>query len=156
LEERHCPALRPRTRPPTQRDPTTRVLTVTGLGVDFPHLSRPPASPATAPNAATGKRTRQSVYALTNLAHEQASPQFIGRLARSQWTILDRLHFIRDTAFQEDTSKIRTGRGQENMATLCNQTVNVLRKNGHTNVAAGRRHVSYNPFNRPLDLLGIA
>src|SRR4051794_29391178 len=57
LEERHCPALRPRTRPPTQRDPTTRVLTVTGLGVDFPHLSRPPASPATAPNAATGKRS---------------------------------------------------------------------------------------------------
>lgn len=27
----------------------TRILTGTGLGVDFPHLSRPPASPATAP-----------------------------------------------------------------------------------------------------------
>ncbi|CAM5699040.1 Transposase IS4-like domain-containing protein OS=Streptomyces canus OX=58343 GN=AQI96_40365 PE=4 SV=1 [Streptomyces canus] len=42
------------------------------------------------------------------------------------------------------------------MATLRNQAVNVLRKNGHTYIAAGRRHVSYDPFNRPLDLRGIA
>lgn len=42
------------------------------------------------------------------------------------------------------------------MATLRNQAVNVLRENGHTNIAAGRRHVSYDPFNRPLNLLGIA
>ena len=42
------------------------------------------------------------------------------------------------------------------MATLRNQAINVLRKNGHTNVPAGLRHISYDPFNRPPDLLGIA
>jgi hypothetical protein len=110
----------------------TRVLTVTGLGLDFPNPVQAARVTRHRTDAATGKRTRQTVYALTDLTHEQASPQFIGRLARSQWTIEDRLHFIRDTAFQEDTSKIRTGRGQENMATLRNQAVNVLRKNGHT------------------------
>ncbi|MDX3244645.1 hypothetical protein [Streptomyces sp. ME18-1-4] len=157
LEERHRPALRPRTRPRTQRDPgDPRLLTVTGPGLDFPHAVQAARLTRHRTDAATGKRTRQTVYALTDLTHEQASPQFLGRLAHSQWTIADRLHFIRDTAFHENTSKIRTGRGQENLATLRNQAANVLRKNGHTNIPAGLRHVSYDPSNRPLDLLGIA
>lgn len=42
------------------------------------------------------------------------------------------------------------------MATLRHAAINVLRKNGHTNIAAGVRHVSYDPSNRPPDLLGIA
>ncbi|MFH8387913.1 hypothetical protein ACH4E7_44775 [Kitasatospora sp. NPDC018058] len=36
--------------------------------------------------------------------------------------IENRLHFVRDTTFAEDASKIRTGRGHENMATLRNLT----------------------------------
>lgn len=67
-----------------------------------------------------------------------------------------RLRFVRDTAFREDASKIRTGRRPENVATPRNQAINVLRQHGHTNTAACLRHVSCNPFNRPLDLLGIA
>ncbi|WP_255345605.1 ISAs1 family transposase [Streptomyces chartreusis] len=134
----------------------TRVLTVTGLALDFPHAVQAARVTRHRTDTATGKHTRQTVYALTNLTHEQASPQFIGRLARSQWTIENRLHFTRDTAFQEDTSKIRTGRGQENMATLRNQAVNASRKNDYTNIAAGRRHIYYDPFNRLLDLRGIA
>jgi len=58
--------------------------------------------------------------------------------------------------FREDASKIRTGRGPKNMATLRKLAINALRHNGHTNIAAGLRHTSYNPFTRPLDLLGIA
>ncbi|MEV6654979.1 hypothetical protein [Streptomyces sp. NPDC051219] len=85
----------------------------------------------------------------------QASPQRLGRLARSQWTIENRLHFVRDTTFGEDASKIRTGRGPENMATLRNPAISTLRQHGHRNIAAGIRHVSYDPFNRPLDLLNI-
>ncbi|MBV6699500.1 hypothetical protein KV557_20775 [Kitasatospora aureofaciens] len=67
----------------------------------------------------------------------------------------NRLHFVRDTTFGEDNSRIRTGHGPENMATLRNLAINTLRKHGHRNIAAGLRHVSYDPFNRPLDLLGI-
>jgi hypothetical protein len=72
-----------------------RVLTVTGLGLDFPHAVQAARVTRHRTDAATGKRTRQTVYALTDLTHEQASPQFIGRLPRTQWTIEDRLHFIR-------------------------------------------------------------
>ncbi|MEV5646505.1 hypothetical protein AB0L67_41745 [Streptomyces flaveolus] len=61
---------------------------------------------------------RQTVYALTDLTARQASPQQLGQLARSQWVIENRLHFVRDTTFTEDASKIRTGHGPDNMATL--------------------------------------
>ncbi|MFI6449863.1 site-specific integrase [Kitasatospora sp. NPDC050543] len=42
------------------------------------------------------------------------------------------------------------------LATLRNLTINALRAAGHHNIAAGLRHASYEPFIRPLDLLGIA
>jgi hypothetical protein len=40
------------------------------------------------------------------------------------------------------------------MATLRNLAIDALRDAGHSNIAAGLRHASYEPFTRP-DLLGI-
>ncbi|AWN30089.1 hypothetical protein DKG71_31525 [Streptomyces sp. NEAU-S7GS2] len=70
--------------------------------------------------------------------------------------IKNRLHFVRDVTFDEDRSQVRTGHGPENMATLRNLAINKLRAHGHANIAAGLREMSYEPFTRPLDLLGIA
>ncbi|WP_327412696.1 hypothetical protein [Streptomyces sp. NBC_01233] len=42
------------------------------------------------------------------------------------------------------------------MATLRNLAINTLRTIGHHNFAAGLRQASYEPFTRPLHLLGIA
>lgn len=49
---------------------------------------------------------------------------------------------MRDTAFREDASKVRTGHGPENMATLRSFAINQLRAAGHTNIAAGLREMS--------------
>jgi predicted transposase YbfD/YdcC len=64
--------------------------------------------------------------------------------------------FVRDTAFREDASKIRTGHGPENMASLRSFAINQLRAAGHTNIAAGLREMSLRPFERPLTLLGLS
>ncbi|MCX5215846.1 ISAs1 family transposase [Kitasatospora sp. NBC_00240] len=133
----------------------TRMLTVTDLGLDFPYAVQAAKITRYRTDLKSGKRTRQTVYALTNLSHLQASPKRIGELARSQWTIENRLHFVRDTAFGEDASQVRTGHGPENMATLRNLAINTLRDHGHASITAGLRHVSYEPFTRPLDLLDI-
>ena len=133
----------------------TRALTVTGLGLDFPHAVQAVRILRHRTDLKTGTISRQSIYAITDLTSQEASPERLGRLARSQWTIENRLHFVRDTTFAEDTSKIRTGHGPENMATLRNVAINALRAAGHRNIAAGLRHASYEPFTRPLDLLGI-
>jgi predicted transposase YbfD/YdcC len=134
----------------------TRALTITGLGLDFPHTAQAVRILRHRTDLKTGTVSRQTIYAITDLTSQEASPQRLGRLARSQWTIENRLHFVRDTTFAEDSSKIRTGHGPENMATLRNLAINMLRQHGHRNIAAGLRHASYDPFSRPLDLLGIA
>ncbi|WP_432019669.1 transposase [Streptomyces sp. 1222.5] len=111
-----------------------QVLTVDDL--DFPHAAQVARITRHRTSPKTGKRTRDTVYVITDLTSRQASPEKIARLARSQWVIENRLHFIRDVAFDEDRSPVRTGYGPENMATLRNLAINKLRENGHTNVTA--------------------
>jgi hypothetical protein len=93
-----------------------------------------------------------STVPLTRATKDQATQN---RRVRSQWTIENRLHFVCDTAFAEDASKVRTDHGPENMATLRSFAISQLRAVGHTNIAAGLREMSYEPFRRPLDLLGL-
>ncbi|MFI1184499.1 ISAs1 family transposase [Streptomyces sp. NPDC020799] len=130
-----------------------QVLTVDGL--DFPHATQAARITRHRTSLKTGKTTRETLYAITDLTSRQASPERIARLIRSQWVIENRLHFIRDTTFDEDRSQVRTGHGPANMATLRNLAINKLREHGHTSIAAGLREMSYEPFTRPLDLLGI-
>ncbi|TRO55733.1 ISAs1 family transposase [Streptomyces sp. IB201691-2A2] len=131
-----------------------QVLTVDDL--DFPYAAQVARITQHRTSLKTGKRTRETVYVITDVTSRQASPEKIARLVRSQWVIENRLHFIRDVTFDEDRSQVRTGHGPENMATLRNLAINKLRENGHTNIAAGLREMSYEPFTRPLNLLGVA
>jgi predicted transposase YbfD/YdcC len=133
-----------------------QALTVTGLGVDFPHAAQVAKIVRHRTSARTGKRTRETVYVITDLTSRQASPEQIAKIVRSQWVIENRLHFVRDTAFREDASKVRTRHGPENMATLRSFAINQLRTAGHTNIAAGLREMSLHPFERPLALLGLS
>lgn len=41
------------------------------------------------------------------------------------------------------------------MATLRSFAISTLRAAGHRSIAAGLREVSYQPFTRPLDLIGL-
>ncbi|MGC9542530.1 ISAs1 family transposase [Streptomyces sp. UG1] len=133
-----------------------QVLTVTDLGVDFPYAAQVAKIVRHRTRTKTGKRTRETVYVITDLTSRQASPERLAKIVRSQWIIENRLHFVRDTAFREDASKVRTGHGPENMATLRSFAINSLRAAGHMNIAAALRAMSYEPFHRPLSLLGIA
>ncbi|MET9040895.1 ISAs1 family transposase [Streptomyces mirabilis] len=130
-----------------------QVLTVENL--DFPHAAQVAKITRHHTSLKTGKRTRETVYVITDLTSRQASPERIARLIRSQWVIGNRLHFVRDVTFDEDRSQVRTGHGPENMATLRNLAINTLRQTGHTNIAAGLREMSYQPFTHPLDLLTL-
>jgi len=47
-----------------------------------------------------------------------ASPGCIAKVVRSQWIIENHLHFVRDATFAEDTSKVRAGHDQDNVANL--------------------------------------
>ncbi|UTR80186.1 transposase [Streptomyces cavourensis] len=114
-------------------------------------LSSPPHRTGTK----TGKRSRETVYVITDLTSRQASPERIATILRAHRVIENRLHFGRDTAFREDASKIRTGHSPENMATLRSFAINQLRDADHTNIAAGLRTTALRSYERPLALLGL-
>ncbi|MEU2159358.1 ISAs1 family transposase [Streptomyces sp. NPDC019396] len=112
-----------------RREPrVVQVLTVDDL--DFPYAAQFAKITRHRTSLKTGKRTRETVYVITDLTSRQASPEKIARLVRSQWVIENRLHFIRDVTFHEDRSQVRTGHGPENMATLRNLAINKLREHG--------------------------
>lgn len=135
----------------------TRVLkALTVDDLDFPHVHQVARLTRHTTRTKTGKQTRETVYLITDLASQQAAPDRLQRLARSQWTIENKLHYVRDVTFAEDASQVRTGHGPENMATLRSLAINCFRQAGSTNIAESIRHASYAPFTRPLDLLGIA
>lgn len=109
---------------------SVRTLTVTSLGLDFPYVVQMVKILRHRTDLKTGKVTRQTDYAITDLMARAASPQFIGRLARTQWGI-EAVHHVRGTTFAEDASKVWAGRGPENVATLRNLAINTLRDAGH-------------------------
>jgi hypothetical protein len=89
---------------------------------------------------ATRRRRTVTVYAITSLRFEQASPARLADLLRGHWAI-EALHQLRDVTFAEDASQLRTGAGPSVMACLRNLVIGVLCRAGPVNVAAAlRRH----------------
>jgi hypothetical protein len=79
-----------------------------------------------------------TVYAVTSLTAAQAHPARLADWIRGHWGI-EALHHIRDTAFAEDASQVRTGNAPRVMASLRNLAIGLLRTRGAGNIAAALR-----------------
>jgi predicted transposase YbfD/YdcC len=89
-------------------------------------------------DTATGKISRETVYAITSLTSAQATARDLARLAREHWTI-EAHHHIRDMTFGEDRSASRTGSGPANLATIRAAVIAAIRDAGYLHVPEGRR-----------------
>ena len=104
-------------------------------------------------NATKRKRwSTETVYAVTSLTATQASPADLADILRGHWTIEDRLHWIRDTDYDEDRSQVRTRNGPRVMASLRNLAITILRLAGAINIAAALRHHARRPH-RPIQTI---
>jgi predicted transposase YbfD/YdcC len=130
---------------------TIRVLPVPDTGVRFPHTAQIFQLHRHVTYTATGKTHTETVLGITNLTDP---PPHIAQYVRDHWSIENRLHWVRDVTYGEDTSRIRTGTAPRVMAGLRNLAISTLRLTGHTNIAAALRHTARN-HTRPLTLLGI-
>ncbi|KQZ16595.1 transposase [Streptomyces sp. Root55] len=101
----------------------------------------------------SGKVSIKTVYAVTSLSAEQATPAQLANMIRSHWQI-EALHHVRDTTSAEDASQLRTGNAPRTMVTWRNLAIGALRIAGTQNVAAALRATSRDP-KRPLALLGL-
>jgi predicted transposase YbfD/YdcC len=93
-------------------------------------------------------------YALTSLPATAAGAERLLKVSRGHWGIENRVHWVRDVTFDEDRSQVRTGAAPQVMAGLRNLVIALVRRAGHTNVAAAlRRHTAHLP--EPFAPLGI-
>jgi predicted transposase YbfD/YdcC len=133
---------------------TLKAVSVRGFG--FPHAAQVLQVTRKVRDRRTGRRRKtQTAYAVTSLAHAQASPARLADLIRGHWAIENGLHHVRDVTFADDASQLRTGAAPQVMAALRNLSIGVLSHVGPVNLAAALRHHSRDS-SRPLATLGIS
>jgi len=92
------------------------------------------------------KTTRiERAYLVTSLTPRHASPEQLLQLNRGHWGIENRLHYVRDMAFDEDRCRARKGSAPQALAALRNFTVSLLRLNGFHNITAALRALAAQP-----------
>ena len=113
--------------------------------IAFPHAAQTIRLTRDRHNHATGEKSREHVFVITSLPPEQATAAEIAGYIRGHWGIENRLHWVRDTAYSEDTSQIRTGNAAHVMATLRNLAISIHRLAGTTNITSALRAAMRNP-----------
>jgi predicted transposase YbfD/YdcC len=92
------------------------------------------------------QETTETVYYVISLSTDRAPPDRLMQLIRDHWGVIENgLHYIRDEAFQEDRSTIRTGHAPQNLAALRNGALNWLRRTGSTQITPTLRKFARNP-----------
>jgi predicted transposase YbfD/YdcC len=130
---------------------TLKAVTVNRFG--FPHAAQVQVTRKTRELRTRRWRT-VTIYAITSLTFAQARPARLADYLRGHWAIENRLHYLRGTAFAEDTSQLRTGAAPHVMACLRNLAIGALCRAGPVNLAAALRPHARDPA-RPLATLGI-
>jgi predicted transposase YbfD/YdcC len=106
--------------------------------LDFPHARQAIKITRRRQDTATGRTTRQTVYAVTTLTSAHATAPDLARLVREHWSI-EAHHHIRDTTFSEDTAASRTGSGPANLATIRAAITAAIKDAGYLHIPEGRR-----------------
>lgn len=93
----------------------------------------------------TGQTRQELVHARCSLSRQRATTAQLLAFWRGQWTIENRLHWVRDVTFGEDRSQVRTQRLPQVMAALRNTALGLLRLRGEENIAAACRRYAARP-----------
>lgn len=92
------------------------------------------------------KKTRQdTIYGVTSLAAEQASPAQLLHMLRSYWQIENALHYPRDVTLQEDQTRFKNHSAAHNMAIINNLVLSLLAKSPFPFVPSARRFFAAHP-----------
>ncbi len=84
-------------------------------------------------------------YAVTSLPPDRADARTLLGHLRGHWGIENKVHYVRDVTFDEDRSQVRTGAAPQVMAATRNLAIALLRRAGHTNIAAALRTYAGRP-----------
>jgi len=122
----------------------TRTLKLVEIpaGMAFPHAALTIQITRTRRPFARSRVSRETVYGVTDLTYDNTTTTELANAIRGHWSIENRLDWIRDVAFAEDHSQVRTGHGPQVMATFRNLAVSLHRLHGAATIAAACRRIS--------------
>jgi predicted transposase YbfD/YdcC len=87
----------------------------------------------------------ETVYAVTSLGPEQASPAQLLRLWQRHWHIEHQLHWVRDVVFGEDRSTTRTRHAHQALAAFRNLAISLLHWLRAAHITAAREYFASHP-----------
>jgi predicted transposase YbfD/YdcC len=88
-------------------------------------------------------KTAVAVFIITSLDAREAAPVHLAGYVRGHWTIENKVHYVRDVTYREDSSRVRTGSRPRIMATLRNLAIGLIRQAGYTKIAATIRKIKH-------------
>ena len=104
------------------------------IGEGWPHLEQ--VCRLDRQRTVKGRRQVEVSYAISSLPATDSQARRLLTVSRGHWGIENRVHWVRDVTFDEDRSQIRTGAAPQVMAALRNLVISLVRRAGHSNVAA--------------------
>ena len=88
---------------------------------------------------ATGKIHHEIQYGLTSLTAQEAGPERLLEIVRSEWGIENGLHYRRDVTFHEDRTRMTKKPMARATSMINNLVISLLNRNGFSNHAQARR-----------------
>jgi len=93
----------------------------------------------------TGKTRRETIYGVTSLSAEQASPSQLLHMLRSYWHIENSLHYSRDVTLHEDQTRFKKHSAGHNMAILNNLVLALIATSDFPFIPSARRFFAAHP-----------
>ena len=88
-----------------------------------------------------GQAYQQTNYYLSSLT---ASAAHFAQIIRGHWGIENRLHWVKDVVFQEDTLPLKHHNAARNWSLLRNIVINLARQHGYNSLTKAERFLSHN------------
>jgi predicted transposase YbfD/YdcC len=121
--------------------------------IDFPQVARVARIRRDRYDADGALVSKEIVHAVTSLDAKKADAQALAGIARGQWGI-ESVHWVRDTAWDEDANTGYRGNGPQVMATLRNLAISLLYLAGVKKVTRTLQAIARDR-NRMLDYLPL-
>lgn len=135
---------------------TVKILSVGGaVRIDFPGAVQVARVRWWHRSRTSGKPSYETVYYLTSRDARALRPAEFAAAVRNHWGI-EAWHWVRDMVFGEDASQLRSGFAPQNLASLRNLTIAVLKAVGGQSITAVRDRIANQPYTLPLQILGLA
>ena len=113
--------------------------------LDWPFLQQVFKVERTVTISKTNKTRQETIYGVTSLAAEQASPSHLLQMLRSYWRIENSLHYPRDVTLHEDQTRFKQPSAAHNMAIINNLLLSFLTQSAFPFVPSARRFFAAHP-----------